>query len=848
MPSILLEYRLRIRDAADTTDVLSVTSVRGDTAPYISEPPTGDGAEIDPLTGRSRQGAFTGRIVDSITSGTTRVFTSVTEDSSLRQQLAGRKGFWEYRTTVLGVTSGWSTLIAGLVTRYALVSAAEWEVVIGDPTQVEHGQTAFGPRASTTSSIQLESIANYLGRWSNRGCLFGGPIRGGFLPTLGVDKGGWIVTVDSVSSVSDTFLRVVSCYGAPQFDVLRGADQLVSQLAGAINQAAAPYFQQDKTGGFGLTVPSALTRVDEVMSLGSFPGIVVELRQLDNTLVGYYATSVGNDFGVGSTDLNARKKLISVDPRYPGFFLYTTSLTAGATQYRARAFTIQPTDISPIYWTGHPVDFLVTVWQSLGLSVDTSGTGSQKAKSDIGNDLRLSLRITSTEELGAFLEKAVYGPFGLSVRTDDTGRLVPIATRIVSSTPPSVTITAADIRDGQNPLVFELDDSTAVKTISLKHQRFVPLDQNDMNGLNGLTTTDELYERTNGDANAVGTQTVSYEIPGMAHLGDAVPNADALADWFNGVAREVFDRWGRGIITATIPALRGGSADGVRLGDLVTNTLPQFPNRNKRLLDDNTVPGRIMQVVRVTPAPVGAEIKLADAGPFAAAISTLPTLSIAASSDLPRNVAILTVTNAATLNAATLGIRLYMAVTTGGAPAAGDYASIASYDPGQVPTTAIRLPPVAAGRSVYVIARSESPPFQPSALTSAVNITLSTMAPVTSLVATPSGTDGSKCVLTWTPPASTQFSYPIVWIRLATQPANQAVNARGSDPLTFLSSQFTIDGLTPGVQYTAGVQEVDVWTGDTSAIVEVTFTAGATTFTLPVPVYPQGFWGNHPFI
>src|SRR4051812_23986476 len=97
MPNMLIEYRLRIRDAADTTDALVISSVRGDALAFLVEPPTGDGAELDPITGAYRSGSTTFRVADGITSGTSRVLTAQLEDAAFRQQLASRPAYGEVR-------------------------------------------------------------------------------------------------------------------------------------------------------------------------------------------------------------------------------------------------------------------------------------------------------------------------------------------------------------------------------------------------------------------------------------------------------------------------------------------------------------------------------------------------------------------------------------------------------------------------------------------------------------------------------------------------------------------------------------------------------------------------------
>src|SRR5687767_14539779 len=126
MPSKLIEYRLRIRNAANSADALEVTSVRGGTNPYLAGPPTGDGASFDPLSGVVESGSYSGRVVDPVTSGSSRLFTSVTEDANGRLQLGQRRAYWEFRVD----GGSWSTLYAGRVSAYRLVSDVEWEVVV----------------------------------------------------------------------------------------------------------------------------------------------------------------------------------------------------------------------------------------------------------------------------------------------------------------------------------------------------------------------------------------------------------------------------------------------------------------------------------------------------------------------------------------------------------------------------------------------------------------------------------------------------------------------------------------------------------------------------------------------
>src|SRR3954462_14520453 len=122
MPDILLEFQLVIRDAANLTDAIVISSVQGDSAPYLEGAPTCDGQEINPLTGEFRSGSYTGYIVDEITSGTSRVLTSQLEDATFRQQLAGRVALWKARTN----GGAWIVYGAGYLTLLRLVTGARW--------------------------------------------------------------------------------------------------------------------------------------------------------------------------------------------------------------------------------------------------------------------------------------------------------------------------------------------------------------------------------------------------------------------------------------------------------------------------------------------------------------------------------------------------------------------------------------------------------------------------------------------------------------------------------------------------------------------------------------------------
>lgn len=160
-------YRLTIRNASTvanpdgTADELVLTSDPVGTNPYIAAPPSGDGAEVDPLTGAVRTGAYVVEVVDADTgtdaTGTLRVVTNKLEDATFRQQLLSRRAYVDVIRA--GVSS---RLVAGYISSVRLVSPMRYAITVGDTRRVERTQTIFQGAA--------------LGGYTTRGCITGGPI------------------------------------------------------------------------------------------------------------------------------------------------------------------------------------------------------------------------------------------------------------------------------------------------------------------------------------------------------------------------------------------------------------------------------------------------------------------------------------------------------------------------------------------------------------------------------------------------------------------------------------------------------------------------------------------------
>jgi hypothetical protein len=813
-----LEYQLRIRNAANSADVLTITSVRGGSNPYITAPPTGDAETIDPREPRdSFFGVYSIRAADVDIGGSLRLITSQLEDASGRQQLGFRVAIIEYREN----GGAWQVMIAGLILKLRLVSDIEWEFTVGDPMHAHTVTQMFSPSSSTL-------ITAFLTSWPMRGCVLGGPVKGATSGAFGIaDLGGWQMRVETTGIATEYYLRPVSIYGPPGWKAGQKDQAELEQIAAAINDAvgavqiplsnseASPWTtienaEENAWSWRGLTLlidgvpwkPLAYT-YDQFLDPA---GYVIVAPRLVNA--GYH----------GQNGIKVKSDGVK-------------TLTNGQL-VRVRALTILPSELSPIYLVDHPVELLKTFWDSVGLGYDS--TQATALKELIGTDARYAMRITAAKNL-ADLVGEVCSVYGIGLRGNDSGQIYVFDARLGrSSTAPAVTINAVDVvKDSVQP--FDLDPAEAIKSITFRAKRFtdqrmVPVRRGDASIVDGVAETDVELTVVNGATGALPYGDLSMTFGGMILGASAL--YPTVRDFFIAIAQRLFDRWGWGGIGAKMLMRRGGAGDSVRVGDEILVNLADIPNQNYRLGDNGAIAARAMQIVRRTVTPEGYDVELVDSGLTGQPPATLPAVSAAASADLPRTVATATVTNAAALNAAGYGATLQMAF----AATATRFHDVISWPAGQIPTTAFRLPPVVAGTTVYVRARSEQAGHRPTNWGASANVALTGISAPSAFSATPVGADGSKCSLAWTVGSSTDLVD--VFIRLSGETFSQAVKV---DTLPPGSNRYDLANLTPGTNYIATVQHRDPKTPDVSASVDAAFTSSGTTLALNAPTDPSPF-------
>jgi hypothetical protein len=381
-------------------------------------------------------------------------------------------------------------------------------------------------------------------------------------------------------------------------------------MAAAKDKTDARYNSTPSAGpwaGFITTFPEAQ---------GIWTDVVVEI--IDRTTgvsIGYCAPMTGAGYNVSSgknTLANGDYAHLLHDIRYQGIYVFTPPLGTGGmpadgSAVRVRAFTAQVSDISPIYWSGHPVDLLTKLWDEAGLGYDSAAVEATRAA--IGAQLYLALRITAPAEMGSFLENTIYGPFGIGVGTNDRGELAPFAMRRFGndvSALPTIT-NACVVRGSTKP--FDLDVTTAVRKLTFEQDRLLlAQNTNDVAAADGFVVQHERHEYINNDVGALGTQEVNYSIPGMVGMLQAgtagiTPLVDNVASYSLAIATDVFSRSGRGIRTAATTIIRGAdpALDALNLGDEVLVNLKELPNHNQRLGDNPSITARATQLRSVRP-------------------------------------------------------------------------------------------------------------------------------------------------------------------------------------------------------------------------------------------------------
>lgn len=734
MPNTQRYYRLRIRAADDLSDALVLTSVPGGTNPYLVKPFTGDGRSFDPLTGDVTTGSYNVEVIDALTGANTRVVTAVLADANARQQLLSRKAYGE--TSANG--SSWSPLFGGYVNSLRLVSAIKFNFAIGETRRVASNRDVF---KSTALTVDFTGKPLTFSVFDKVTCIFGGPIRGGWMSLR--DLGGWRFKVSQVH-VSPNYVQMKLLRA---FDPTKPEHGTFSTLSTAIVDAmtarARSYYRE-----------SPIWKASTIR--GHFPGILYRVQSTTGTLIGNFTplSEPTHPDKATAPDIFTRNGEASI------WVDWTAAAPSVGDQYDVYMY---PTDISgdnPLHVFEHPVDMRQKLWDESGIAYDASVLAG--VRSTIGDEVRLALRITRSPGKLKDFEATLNGLFGMATRSNGSGAEVLFAHRIKLATTPSTVVTISDLRDASGS-PFELDEATVTNKVTIKQKRLFPRLKTDEATVDGIVAVDQAITVNNSDADitAYGDKETVYEIEGQIVTNNAQQDFD-LEKYALGVAREIFDRWGRGAIGGELHCLPSVTVD---VGAEFQVNIPQLPNAQVGASPVSQRGGaRIVQVVRRTELPSGADLYVLDSGTTAQP-GTLPTFSIAANASDAFHFLDLVITNAATLAAAGYFVRIELGIGSS-TPTAGTLLSVV--DPSVL--TSLTIPAHDSGVKVWARMRSEKEGYRPSSWTAFAGVQLTVLDAVTALaVSAEDPADPSKRLLTWTVGANASL-YPVeVLIRLTSE-------------------------------------------------------------------------------
>jgi hypothetical protein len=824
-------YRLRIRNAADSADALVVTSIAGGTNPYIAAPPSGDGQEVDLLTGAVRTGAYNVEVVDVATgtdgTGTIRVLTNQLNDSSAttaRPHLLSRRAFVEMSTDG---GSSWTAWCAGFISNIRQVDAIRYAITVSNTRRVEQTERVF------TWQSKAERDA-----FPKRGCIFGGPIIGGLGggTTRTIDSGGWTylykATTGTSTPVSGDTLALSYSSGAfyPLFEQKKvpGPNQNAQWW-----RSVKPYLK--RVSGDASATGAAFTYLQgsEVFAMPDLTAIVTDPATGNQWLGEVRAINLGPSQAVaaesrlGLNDQNLYVKLYAPDTTWP-------TLPSANTALRVRVVTRQVSEASPVYIQAHPADVAKKLYEIINLTVNTAAYNA--VVDALGANLRVTYRVTAAQTMAEFLEQSVFGPFGFAARVNSTGEVEFFPTRVLNYVAPTYTIATNDLVGDEPPAIYDLDEATVVTGYTLTQNVLTAMTNFDSDDTapapDGIVSTEQTLEYANGDTSTYSTRVVSYTVPGM--VTDAESFVPSFTEWSRGVVFEGFNRFGRGAVNSEVAVLRTSSAAAAQVGDFVYLSASYYPNRNYRI-GESSVGARVAQIVRREERPESVAFKLVDAGGFVQP-ATAATVSLAVSTADPRRVAQFTITNAGGvggLNANNIGVAVEWA-TGASAPAAGKNGNLFTrYAPGAVPTGAVQLPAVKLGATtVHVRVRSEVPGIFPSAWSGWSTVTLNAWTAPTGVTV---GTlTNETAAVSWSLNTNTTDSVDVYVAPGSVAPSDWTPYRVNTLPPGTTSTLLT--GLSASTAYITGVAFRDRVANVAMTPVTATFTtAGVTTGTADRP-------------
>lgn len=517
-------YRLRIRDADDVADLLTVESKTGDSPAVILEPPQVDGSTFDPLSGKVSVGAARVLVADAPAGtcvspdDTDRVVTSVLADATGRSQLLGKKAFLEIsRGSIL---TPYEPFFAGYVTGLSLADGIAWDIALAHTSRDDETTLAWATRDYPTATAQS--------------CLVGGPVTATVPSTSVVAtqtfQGYWKATVQGIY---DTFIHLDidedDCDGFPPAELKQyldppgnyfwlSNDPFQRRVFRWAQGLAQPYFMM----GF----PSAAAEAEWLSNptgkaaiRGYMPRLKVVFTEQDGDPIDFtkpmMASYTQKDGDTGRDSYTKCWENL-------GNHFYVNWDDAGADgievgdQLSFRIMADDVSELAPLWLVDHPVDILANLLLFVGNTVNASSITA--AKVGMG-DFQLAMRVTSPPTVAQAIA-SLCGVFGLGVRYEDDGTRSIFCWR--RRTAPVATITIDDLVDPASSW-WRTEEQSRLFSIEWQTTRFdiwpgqdqaqVSPTTRAFDGITPFAETPIVFQT--GTTQPRGTRTETYAIPGM---------------------------------------------------------------------------------------------------------------------------------------------------------------------------------------------------------------------------------------------------------------------------------------------------------------------------------------------
>lgn len=685
MASETRHYRLRIRNQANSADLLVLSSLPADPKPYVTAPPSGDGQSVDPIEGHSTIGRYVWRFWDNEeTPVTTYTITKEVADAAARNQMLSNVCVGEYTVNAGGA---WLPLHTGYLNSMRLVTAGEFEFVVGDSDRREQDAEVF------------RFVDRALGNFPKVSCIIGGPVPGGFGFASGAIQDYGPVRFKVIANPATLInpnnrvtLQLVSGYLRPYYEVLMTSFQ--EDEKNTINRLAKAWFEYD-------SVNFATNSSEDSQPWGWFPGLVVEMDPVAAGAIVYtnpiakeaqkrskLSPPVSPDGPVGEYDA-------LVNGSAPRMIVYWDTAVHGAapavnTEFDVLVYAKEISETSPLQITAHPTDILATLLTENNIPFDVASLTATRAA--IGDTLRLELIVEGPSKLADWLESHILGPWGIGLRIKADGEREVYATRIAA---PAVvdTVTVDDLvtEDGGPPddVIFDVDEKTTINGVDYVFRRFrrwLNPSYQDVRGQRVKVTGDDIDEQTinlltygkftvqgrRAGTSVFGERVLVFDIPGQLLFLNVGLNALTpvqVTPYVQAAGDVIIDRAGWGIIVGELTVLP--SIIGLP-GDYLDLAVPHQVNAKTAQTPPAQRAGtRKVQIVKRTDEPGRSRLTVWDAGNVAQTAPVddgtnvdptpagliVPTFTLAAQSTPPAtggpadplHYATATVTNAAAL-------------------------------------------------------------------------------------------------------------------------------------------------------------------------------------------------------